>query len=218
MSFFKKLFPKKPIAVLTNNSDFIVLNKKNSELFAKNVFITIYDQDYRTKTLYSATKEIFNELNKNSTNLKNHKKYQIKSFLIKNENVSQNNFKGNIKIWLIFNSVTGIFDYVIQIDSQEIKNNGNRIIKKLILKLLNELDCKLIIDNLKKLNINYNPATNACEMFKWSFHIKDIPVLKPVLKMPSSNNLKRQLPLNYENLRNNLQRPPPPNENNEKFR
>ena len=127
MNFFKKFswFKKKPTAVLTNNSDFVVLNKKNSDLFAKNVFITMYDQDYRNKILYSATKDIFNELNINSNRLKNHTKYPIKSFLIKNEKVSQNNFSGNIKVWLIYNSITGIFDYVIQIDSQQIKNNGN---------------------------------------------------------------------------------------------
>jgi len=148
----------------------------------------MYDDGYTKKDLYSASSEIFKELNKNSKQLKNHTKYSIKSFLIKNENISQNNFSGNIKIWLIFNSVTGIFDYVIQIELPGNNKNKIRNIKKIILKSLNELDCDLIIINLEKLGIKYNPAVKRCDLFKWSFHIKDIPILKRELNISHLNN------------------------------
>ena len=182
-----------------NSSDLSELYIINSQIFAKNVFFTIYDEDYKKKNLHSASSDIFKELNKNSNRLKIHTKYSIKSFLIKNEDISQNNSSGHIKIWLIYNSVTGIFDYVIQIELPENNKNRNIKIKKIILKYLNEVDCNLIIKKLIKLGIKYKLADKSCDLFKWSFHIKDIPVLRLNI---SNQNISAQ---NLETKPNSIQ-------------
>jgi hypothetical protein len=184
-----------------NSSDLSELYIINSQIFAKNVFFTIYDKDYKKKDLHSATFDIFEELNKNSNRLKNHTKYPIKSFLIKNEDISQNNSSGHIKIWLIYNLFSGIFDYVIQIELPENNKNRNINIKKIILRYLNKVDCNLIIKKLIKLRIKYKLADKSCDLFKWSFHIKDIPVLTLNISNQniSAQNLERK-PNSLQNL------------------
>ena len=91
-------------------------------------------------------------------------------------------FIGTAKIWLVYNSNLGFFDYVIEINpSQNFTSNTNKITKTIIPFIIQTLDISLIIKALKKFgvkNIDENIVKKNSNNFRWSFHIKLIPRYK----------------------------------------
>jgi len=101
------------------------------------------------------------------------------------------NFHGRVKVWLIFNTTTQVLDYVIQIFPENVfANNKTKTVKNLILKLINSISCISIISALIKFGIKINSVKveeEGCKMFRWSFRVQDIPILKNVQNVPIYN-------------------------------
>jgi len=196
MNFFKKLFgsskPESSGATILNPNrsvNNINLHRQKGN-FTDNVFITTYDPENTTKKLLvQISNDIFSELNNNRNKIKNHQVLPIKSVLVENKNITFENFNGQVKIWLIFNQKTQVLDYVIQIiPLSEFLNNRNQNLKKIINKLLGDLDCQIILNTLKKFGINVDESYNTqnCKNFRWSFHVRNIPIkLNP--RKPANN-------------------------------
>lgn len=147
--------------------------------FTDNVFITTYDPGNKTKKLLvQISNDIFRELNNNRNRIKNHRVFPIKSLLVEDIHINFENFNGQVKIWLIFNQLTQVLDYIIQIiPTSESVNNRNQNLKKLINKLLSKIDCRIILKTLKKFGINVDKQlTENCKKFRWSFHVSNIPL------------------------------------------
>jgi hypothetical protein len=178
-----------PLPTLANNSNTILLNN-----VAGNIFMTnFYSPDVKKKTLIPAPQNVHHELINNKNRIKNHIGiYPIKSLLIIDaKDYKYMNFHGRVKVWLIFNTTTQVLDYVIQIFPENVfSNNKTKTVKNLILKLINSIDCTSIIIALIKFGININSAKiekEGCKMFRWSFRVQDIPILKNVQNVPIYN-------------------------------
>ena len=198
---FLKLGSKKQensgAAVLNSNRPVNNINLyRQKGNFDDNVFITTYSKN--KKLLVQISKDIFGELNNNRNRIKNHRILPIKSLLIKDEHIRFENFYGQVKIWLIFNQITQVLDYIIQIIPQEVFDNKlNQNKKKLINKLIREIDCEIILNTLKKFGINVDERrTENCKNFRWSFHLRDIPYKQIKLNNSNNNNNGTNFPYN----------------------
>jgi hypothetical protein len=196
MNFLKKLFRKQnqsstatilnPIQDSNTNNNINIYREKDS-----NIFRTNYDFDFKNnkkkKLLLPVDKSIFDELNNNKLRTKNHKRLPFKSLLIKDEVIRFENFYGQVKIWLIYSLDLQKFDYIIQIIPHAVfENNRNQNLKKLINKLLREIDCRIILETLKKFGINVDDKLTIdknCRDFRWSFNFVDID-----FKQSNNNN------------------------------
>jgi hypothetical protein len=176
---------------LNNNNLINFQSQKNNVV--EDVFITLnISPNSKRKTLVQAPQDFFNGLINNKKNVRTHKKYGGKTLLINEEEYNFKNLKGTAKIWLVFNEQTQMIDYVIKI-IPILKNNSNKITKDLIPYLINNLDCKSIIAALKKFGIKVDEQKvnqEKCEIFRWSFHVRNIPFLN------NNNNNGPALPLN----------------------
>jgi hypothetical protein len=150
----------------------------------ENVFITqLHLDSNKPKILQQSSLDFRKGLNNNKKNLKNsHPLFGnfFKSLLIQEQQYNQAGvFIGTAKIWLVYNSNIGSFDYVIEINpSQHFTSNINKITKTIIPFIIQSLDISLIINALKKFgvkNIDENEAKKKLKNFTWSFHIQSIP-------------------------------------------
>jgi hypothetical protein len=151
----------------------------------ENVFITQLhlDSNKPKKILQQSSLDFRKGLNNNKKNLKNsHPLFGnvFKSLLIQEQQYNEAGvFIGTAKIWLVYNSNLGFFDYVIEINpSQIFTSNTNKITRTIIPFIIQTLDISLIINALKKFgvkNIDEDIAKKNSKNFRWSFHIKIIP-------------------------------------------
>ena len=151
----------------------------------ENVFITQLhlDSNKPKKILHQSSSNFRQGLNNNKEKLKNsHPLFGdvFKSLLIQEQGYNKAGvFIGTAKIWLVYNSNLGFFDYVIEINpSQNFTSNTNKITKTIIPFIIQTLDISLIIKALKKFgvkNIDENIVKKNSNNFRWSFHIKLIP-------------------------------------------
>ena len=176
----KNMFNNNNSNLYTNNS--IRYNPVTNPI--ENVFVTQifnYNSNKSEKILQQSTTEIRDGLFNNKNNLKNHKIFgRVKTLLIQEQGYNEAGvFIGTAKIWLLFNSNLGIFDYVIEIKpSQHFTSNTNKITRTIIPFIIQKLDISLIINALKKFgveNINEEIARKNSKNFRWSFHIQSIP-------------------------------------------
>ena len=163
----------------------------------ENVFITInISPNSKSKILVQAPTDFFNGLINNKNSVRTHKIYGGKTLLIFDNKYNFKNLEGIAKIWIVFNEQTQMIDYVIKI-TPIIKNNitnSNKITKGLIPYLINSIDCKSIIASLKKFGININEKNaneEKCKIFRWSFHVSNIPFLHnnngPAISLNNNN-------------------------------
>jgi hypothetical protein len=196
MSFFKRSSGQpnssgptilNPIQDSNTNNNINIYREKDSNKFRTNYHFDFQNQK-KKKLLVPVDKNIFDELNNNRLRTKNHKMLPFKSLLIKDEVITFENFTGQVKIWLIFNVAIQVLDYIIQIIPHPVfENNRNQNLKKLINKLLREINCEIILNALKKFGINVDKQrTENCKKFRWSFHLIDIPFRQ--IKLNNSNN------------------------------
>jgi hypothetical protein len=217
----------------------------------ENVFITYLNSTNSNKPikiLQQSSKDFREGLNNNKKNLKNfHLLFGdwLKSLLIQEQQYNEPGvFIGNAKIWLVYNTNLGFFDYVIEINpSQNFVANTNKISKTIIPFLIYSLDISFIINALKKFgvkNIDEEKVKQNSKDFRWSFSSKSIPryrsafslfrkvknPMNPMNPMKTFNNLNNNgpaLPLNNNNgpalpLNNNNGPALPLNNNNTKFK
>ena len=174
-------------APLLNNNNYTYNNSINFQPqkrnVVENVFITMnISPNSKRKTLVQAPKDFFNGLINNKNSVRTHQIYGGKTLLIYDKIYNFKNLVGTTKIWIVFNEQTQMIDYVIKI-TPIIKNNitnSNKITKGLIPYLINSIDCKSIIASLKKFGINVdeqNVNEEKCKIFRWSFHVSNIPFL-----------------------------------------
>jgi hypothetical protein len=152
----------------------------------ENVFITHLhlDSNKPKKMLHQSSLNFRQGLNNNNKFKNSHPLFGpvFKSLLIEKK---QYNEAGvfTAKIWLVYNSNLGFFDYVIEINpSQNFKSNTNKITKTIIPFIIQTLDISLIINALKKFGINIDETKvnqEKSKIFRWSFHVRDI---KPLIK------------------------------------
>jgi hypothetical protein len=175
--------PKNNNSNLYSNNSIIYYPIKNS---FENVFITQLNLDSNKpkKILHQSSLNFRQGLNNNKKNLKNsHPLFGewFKSLLIQDQ--QQYNeaevFIGTAKIWLVYNSNVGYFDYVIEINpSQNFVANTKKITKIIIPFIIQTLDISLIIKALKIFGIKDIDENNVIKLdknFRWSFNIKSIP-------------------------------------------
>jgi hypothetical protein len=161
---------------LQNNINLILPTNKSNN-FVDNVFMTRKEPSSNRKKLLLVSKDIFKELNNNKNRIKNNSVLNIKSLLIFDEKqIKFKDFFGQVKIWLIYNQLTQVLDYVIQIiPTTNFINNANKNIKSLINILLTKLDCGYILHIIERFGINVDKnRIENCKKYRWSFHLRDI--------------------------------------------
>jgi len=165
----------------------------------ENVFITYLNLDSNKpiKILQQSSLRFREGLNNNKKNLKNsHHLFGdwFKSLLIHEQQYNEPGvFIGNAKIWLVYDTNLGFFDYVIEINpSKDFVANTNKITKTIIPFLIYSLDISLIINALKKfgvINIDEDRVRKLSENFRWSFRANSIPRKLHLTRKPPNNNI-----------------------------
>jgi len=119
-------------------------------------------------------------------------------------------FRGISKIWLIYDKLSQIFSYVIEIKqgkntTKNERNNEKIIVKSIIPYVIKNIKCATIINALGKLGFDIRNNINSldCTIFNWSFSIKSIPIKFPGAFLLNSNKnltLTRAPPNNRFNI------------------
>jgi hypothetical protein len=165
--------PKSTNGIIFNNT----MNEKNKD---KNTYQTIYNE--KLKKIMPLSKDLKQQLINNVTNNTKNKVIEKPNFQTKLLLIHESE---KVKIWLIFHQGLQIFDYIIQFKNPMEGITRNQIARNFIPKLINDLDCNIIIEALKKFGINVDKSKVDCSKFRWSFHIKDIPLINFQSKVKS---------------------------------
>ena len=123
-------------------------------------------------------------------------------------------FRGISRIWLVYDELSQIFSYVIEIKQEKNttkneKNNKKSIVKTIIPYVIKNIKCATIINALGKLGFNIRNNVNSldCTIFNWSFSIKSIPIT--LTRAPPNNRFNIVVPA--PNNRFNIAAPSPNN-------